>query len=261
MYVFSEEYITKLLQGIFDGSITPYELPTNLYFDIAEYLKKGLYEGFGATLADLVPDSTDYELLAELRENIYMFSAAKTYQETREMTDMLTDGDKVRSFREFKEEASKVFTQYNENYLRTEYNTAIGQAQMASKWQQIERDKDIFPNLRYSTIGDACKICGPLDGFTAPVDDPAWDTITPMNHFECACVLEQHDEDAELTPKEDRDELLDTASGLMQPTFRMNPGKDKVVFDKEHPYFDVAPKDRDFAEMNFGLPIPEDDGE
>jgi hypothetical protein len=37
----------------------------------------------------------------------------------------------------------------------------------------------------------------------------------------------------------------------------MNPGKDGYIFSPDHPYFDVAPKDREFAKENFGLPIPE----
>ena len=41
--------------------------------------------------------------------------------------------------------------------------------------------------------------------------------------------------------------------------FKMNPGKERVVFDKDHPYFDVAKKDVAFAKTNFGLPIPEND--
>jgi hypothetical protein len=41
--------------------------------------------------------------------------------------------------------------------------------------------------------------------------------------------------------------------------FQMNVGKDKVVFQKDHPYFDVAKEDRKLAKENFNLPIPETD--
>jgi len=141
----------------------------------------------------------------------------------------------------------------------TEYSTAEGQAQMASKWQEIERNADLLPILEYSAIGDACAICQPLDGLTAPVDDPIWGTISPLNHFNCECVLIQHEGDKTLTPSSEKDEVYKDVASKMSDMFKMNPGIDRYVFSPDHPYFDVAPKDRDFAKTNFGLPIPKTD--
>ena len=50
--------------------------------------------------------------------------------------------------------------------------------------------------------------------------------------------------------------MSENMQNLFWLIFKMNPGKDKVIFNKEHPYFDVAPKDKDFAKRNFDLPIP-----
>jgi SPP1 gp7 family putative phage head morphogenesis protein len=262
MFKYAAEYIEKLIKGIFDGDITEHDLPTSLYHEIAEYLKAGLYKGYGMTLKESFGTS-DHELLSELRENIYAFSAAKTYQQVRDMTDKLTNSDgEVIPFNEFKEEAGQIFDTYNNDYLKTEYNTAIGQGQMAIKWNEIQANKDILPFLEYSTIGDACDICAPLDGFTAPVDDPAWDTIMPLNHFNCECIVEQLDQEegeSKETPETDRDETLEKVTGRMNDVFKMNPGKDAVIFSPDHPYFTVPKADRDFARANFNLPIPKKD--
>ena len=41
---FSKKEIESLIDGIYAGEITEYELPTNLYFAIADYLKSNLYK-------------------------------------------------------------------------------------------------------------------------------------------------------------------------------------------------------------------------
>lgn len=258
MQGFDDSSIEKLLQGVFDGEITPYDLPEDLYYAIADYLKKGLYKGFGGTLEDFELGSKDFELLVELRENVYMFSAAKTFSQLQEMSEILTRGDEIPGLKEFKEEAGGVFEKYNDVWLETEYNTAIGQAQNAEKWNQIEAEKDVLPVLRYSTAGseNVCEICLPLDGLTAPVDDPVWDAIMPENHFGCLCIVEQLEEGK---TSENKDEIFEQVTEKMDDLFKMNPGKDKVIFSDEHPYFDVDKKDRGFAERNFGLPIPDED--
>jgi SPP1 gp7 family putative phage head morphogenesis protein len=264
MFEYSEEQIQTLLYRIFSGDVTPYDLPASLYYAIADYLKRGLYKGYGGSLNDFDPSTADYALLDELRDNIYMFSAAKTFQQVRDMTDALVDeNDEIRSFSEFKDIAGDIFDQYNENWLEAEYDTAIGQAQNAVRWQEIEKNKDVLPILRYSAVGDdnTCEICAPLDGVTLPVDDDFWNEFMPSNHFRCRCGVEQLDDSAEeeVTGDDEAEELGDKVRQEMAPEFLMNPGKDHVIFNDEHPYFDIAPKDKGFAEENFGLPIPDND--
>jgi len=134
------------------------------------------------------------ELLQQLNTNVYTFGAAKTFQQTKEITSLLVDEDgNVRTSREFNKIARETYDNWNNNWGVTEYNTAIAQADMANKWNVIQNQKDVMPMLRYSAIGDACSICKPLDGITAKVEDPIWNTIYPTNHFNCLCVVLQED--------------------------------------------------------------------
>lgn len=275
MFEFADQYIAALIQGIFDGSITEYELPENLYYAIADYLKSGLYEGFGIDFNKLTKQineeiatgftESDLELLGELRENIYMFSAAKTYQQVKEMTEKLIGEDgKITPFEEFKEAAEEIFDTYNSVYLKTEYDTAIGQAQEAVKWNEFEKQKEVLPYLRYSAVMDAntSEICAPLDGLVAPVDDPIWNSVAPLNHFNCRCLLEAVDKeegDETKTPDDEKEETVKMVEGEMQDVFKMNSGKDGYVFKDDHPYFSVPKEDREFAQNNFDLPIPKKD--
>jgi SPP1 gp7 family putative phage head morphogenesis protein len=254
---YSNDQIEKYIQGIYDGDITQKDIPKDLYLAIADYLKEGLYDGYGMTLAEA--EGPDLDLLILLRDNVYMFSAAKTYVETKEISSLLvSDEGRVLSFKEFKEEALKLYDIYNETYLETEYSTAIGQGYAAQKWNDIEQKKETLPILEYKAISDPCDICEPLDGLTAPVDDPIWDSIAPLNHFNCRCILVQHDDEEKVTPDGEKEELYSNARELMQPTFKSNPGKDGMVFNESHPYFEEASQDK-ASKDNFDLPIPKKD--
>lgn len=251
---YTDKQISKFLDGIYDGSITEFDLPVDYYNAVVDYLKKGLYKGFGSDLSKAT--GKDLELLTELRENIYMFSAAKTYQEVKEISGLLVDEEgNIRSQSEFNKLGRETYDTWNNDYGKTEYNTAVGQGTMAVKWNEIETNKEVLPLLQYSAIGDACDICGPLDGMTASVDDPVWDSVLPLNHFNCLCTVLQLD-DVDHKPTEGNEDLVASVEDKMQPIFVNNAGKTGEVFPKDHPYFD-APKE--LGSVNFNLPIPETD--
>lgn len=255
---YSEEFLSNLLDGIYSGEITQYNIPLSLYEQISSYLKKGLYKGFGGTIADFV--GSKHELLYDLRENVYMFSAAKSYQQVKELQSLMFDENgKIVSQKVFNQLGAKTFEIWNEHWGRSEYGTAQHQALMANQWSYIQETKDLLPYLRYSTIGKACEICSPLDGLTAPVDDKIWRKITPVNHFNCYCLLEQHEPDVKATPEDRKEELYDSTLEKMDEVFKMNAGIDKYVFSPEHPYFVVPKADKEYAKRNFDLPVPKKD--
>ncbi len=256
---YSDSQIEYLLAEIYAGVYGAYNLPEDLYFAIADYLKKALYEGFGSSLSSLPTLSKDYALLNEMRTNIYAFSGAKTYQEVVDMSALLTSDGGVSSFRDFKSKALSVYETYNKNYLETEYNTAIAQAQNANRWLQVEERADVLPYLTYNAVMDAntSEICRSLDGITLPVNDAFWRKFMPPNHFNCRCVVTQTD-DAKVSSKSQVKEARQVET-KMNDLFVANPGMTQIAFSDKHPYFTVAEKDKDYAKRNFNLPIPEKD--
>ena len=254
---YTRKQISNLIESIYDGTVTERELPEGLYLAIAQFFQKGLYDGFGMTLSDAF--GKDYELLAELQENIYLFSSAKTFQQVKEMTGlMISEEGEVKTFANFYNDALQVYETYNKNYALTEYNTCVAQAQNAVKWNEIEKSKKLFPNLRYSAVIDdnTSDICLALDGLVAPVDDEIWNSVYPENHFNCRCLVLQEEADSELTPDDDKASRVAETEDKMQDLFKMNVGKEGYVFKDDHPYFQVEQKDKSFARDNFGLPIP-----
>lgn len=257
----------EVATAVFIGNVTPDKLPIGVYNATAEKLMSGVNKGF----------TGDDLLLKELKANIYMFSAAKTFHQTLEMTEALVDDDgKRRSFIEFKPEVLNIYTKYNgddiegkelNGWLKTEYDTAIGQARMAGKWDDIQKNKSDFPMLMYKTTEgeEVCEICAPLDEIILPADDPFWDDNYPENHFHCNCTVIQMDNDTaeEHGGQDDAEDIKGWVASSQEkknPLFNMNSGKDKVIFKDtgkyKHPYFEVPAQYRELAQNNFNLPLP-----
>lgn len=250
---YSEKDLNDLIKGIFAGTITPSKLPEDLFEAILDILADAVLRGFGGSL-----EIEEAGLNKHFERNIAVFSAAKTHQQVIDMSLKLLDDDggKV-SFSQFKKEASKIFEQYNVNWLETEYATAHNNAFAASQWLEFEKDKDFAPLLRYDTVGDERVRSDheALDGIVRHIDDPFWNTHFPPNDWNCRCDVTAHAEDeVEVTPD-------DGLKGLPDPDelFAFNPAKDKQIFDlHNHPYLKVADRYKVLKEEDFGLDLPED---
>ena len=229
---YSESKINELLQQIYDGVITVESLPVDLYNAVSKYLVSGIGK---------IEGTISKSMVKELTANLEIFSGCKVYHSVRELS-LLKSENEFKSFKEYSAEAEKTFDQYYKQWARTEYDTTIAQAQMVERWEQIMEQAKSLPFLRYSAVIDdvTSDICEPLDGICLPIDDDFWDTNSPLNHFNCRCTLEQLDKfDAILTKQSKADEVSKEMDDRRQPLFNSNPYKDKAIFDKEHPYFDL----------------------
>lgn len=249
--LFTDDEIERVIYGIYSGIITVRSLDFATYQKVARKLSEGVYKGYGIHLDDTLYLSEDYLMLRSLKTNVYIFSAAKQYQQVRHMSSLLTEGDKIRPFSEFKKEATEVFKEYNVHHLTAEYNSAIAQSRSASQWVDIYNNRAVLPYLTYQTVGDGRvrPEHAMLNGITRKIQDPFWDKFMPPNGWNCRCDVSQHEEakETDLTNFKTPDTVPDI--------FQFNAGKEKIVFSKKHPYFKVAPQDKDWAKQNFGLPL------
>ena len=145
----------NILTGIWVGAITVFSLPIILFSDTFEQLQRALFRGFGANLADFPEGSREFILLTKLQENLNFFSAAKTFQNVRDTINFRLDEGQLRPFPEFRQDARKIFDKYNEDWLKTEFDTVVAASQSADQWIDIEADKEILPLLQYVTAVDA----------------------------------------------------------------------------------------------------------
>lgn len=252
LHLFTEAEMDLIILAIYAGTITTHNLDVTTYLKTARKLSEGMFDGYGKNLEQVGYATEDYYMLKALRENIYHFSAAKTYQQTREMSRLLLNKDEVSTFTDFSKKAKTVFLDYNENYLRAEYNCAIAQSRTASQWQEITREVEHLPMLTYHTVGDGRvrPTHETLNNIVRPVNDKFWDKFMPPNGWNCRCTVLQDSD----TPKT-------SLKGFKAPDdvpeiFQFNAGKERIVFSHKHPYFMVRPQDKQFARQNFNMPMP-----
>ena len=253
--IFTEEEMIELIEGVLIGLYTVNNLPVWYYERTAEALFSGVEIGFGSTLVDLEFGGVDYLLLKELQSNIYVFSAAKTYQQVNDISSLLVKySDRPDLFRK---EAVKIFEAYSSpkgiNYLSAEYQTAKASARSARQWIGLTENKDLFPCLQYQTQGDARvrPTHEALDNITRPVNDGFWNNYYPPNGWRCRCYV------IKLDSCDSKSDLKDFSQPKDVPDlFLMNSGKDKIIFSPKHPYFEVSKGDKQLALDNFNLLMP-----
>jgi SPP1 gp7 family putative phage head morphogenesis protein len=254
--ILSEDDYDRIISSIYFGSINRRNLDLVTYLKTAGKLSDGVFKGYGISLSDSITIRKDYEMIKALTDNVYIFSAAKTYQQTKEVVKELTFEGNIVPFSEFKKKAREILSTYNERYLKAEYQAAVSQSKTASQWQQIEQLKGSgLGLLKYQTINDGQvrPEHAALDNIVRPVDDPFWGTFMPPNGWNCRCdVVQLEDKSERLT----NISKLKVTEEMVPAEFRFNAGKEKIVFSPEHPYFTIEPRDKGFARNNFNLPMP-----
>jgi SPP1 gp7 family putative phage head morphogenesis protein len=184
-------------------------------------------------------DTPDEEMLKDLSRNVYQFSAAKNYTQLRQLTQALIGSDgKLRSFAGFKTAAFEINNEHVANWLKAEYDTAVGSAQMARKWSEIQSTKESLPLLRFNAVldGGTTQLCRSLDGVVKPVNDPIWRLYYPPNHFRCRSIVDQLPS-GRITP-----DYEITYPDNMPDMFKTNMAETGAVFPANHPYFIGAPQ-------------------
>ena len=148
----------------------------------------------------------------------------------------LLDGKgQLKSYEQFLRDVAPLTGKYCDQWLNTEYNTAVIRAHRAADWKHFETEKDVYPNLRWmpttSAEPDPVHMKFWSSRLTLPVDDPFWDHHHPGERWGCKCTCEQTDE-----PVNDlgvHDDIPDTASKGLHG----NPGQTGKLFSEDHPYY------------------------
>jgi hypothetical protein len=122
----SENEVNDLLYWIKEGIINLDNFYYPLYSKTAEELTKYLYKGYGNNIDDFQVNSEDYNMLFDLRENLYLFSSAKQYQFLREVINL----------KDFTE-AKSIYLKYYDDYLAIELDSTEQVAINVKYWLKI----------------------------------------------------------------------------------------------------------------------------
>jgi SPP1 gp7 family putative phage head morphogenesis protein len=174
----------------------------------------------------------DAAMVSNLMRNTWMFSAAKNKRQIEDLERALRDKNgKKRDFSEFKRDAESICRKYNEVWMRTESNFTVAASQNAARWCEFEKDRDIFPNLKYQTVGDTSVRYehAVLDGTVKPMNDGFWDKYYPPNGWGCRCEAVQTMEGEGITKGSVNIEI--------PALFKTNLAKKEMIFPETHPYY------------------------
>ena len=123
--------------------------------------------------------------------------------------------------------------------LRTIYHTNLHTAYAAGQWERIQRNKKLFPYLKYipSDAGEPRESHKPFYNMVLPVDDPFWQTHFPPNGWGCRCNVraltrrQAEKEHISESPQLKDVEHINTRTGEVEhypegvdPSFAHNPG-------------------------------------
>lgn len=235
--LFTKEQLTSLLRKYHKGQIKADQIPDELFNATLDKLEEGVLK--------VEYTDRDQDLIDQLKENVSVFSAFKSWRQSGEMLANLLDEDgNKRTFAQFAKEARKIDTEYNRTWLEAEYNMAIRQARTAVQWKDFEAAASVYPNLEYR----ASRSANPRDahkawyGLIKPINDPFWDTAMPPNGWGCKCWVKQSKAKAD-TKKVEVPEAIKGIAG--------NAGKTGQVFSKDHPYMEVPKEEKKIIEKEF----------
>lgn len=227
--LFSAEQVAEFVRNVYKGAYRNGQFDANRVKVYAKYFADSLTEAFGGGLDFESPDA---EMLQMLMDNAFHFSAAKNRSEIDSLSALLRDANgKLRAFKEFKVEASKVVDEYQGAWLRTEYDTAVNSATLAARWGEFEDDDIlVFRTAGDSRVREEHRL---LDGVAKPKTDKFWDIYYPPLSWNCRCTIETT-QSGRVTADE---QIPPTAIDGVPKMFRGNFAKEGVLFPPTHPYY------------------------
>lgn len=223
--------LAKMYQQIWEEK----KQPKNINKPVTTFFAEKLWKAAEAGMA-IDYETVDDKLIKHLKENVYQFAGAKNYSQMKAITEALVNEGKLREFTDFKAAAMSI-TADHMGWLKTEYNTAVAGGQMASKWADIEKNKEILHLLQFDAVIDSqtTELCSGLNGVIRPVDDPFWNTYYPPNHFNCRSTVRQL-----------RTGVVTDLKEIEYPEipamFQTNLAKEGLIFPKNSAYFKDVPK-------------------
>lgn len=178
----------RIAKETYEGKLKKGALDTAYILKTYDELESATQKGYGASFAKI--DKTTglpAQNVVAMQQNIFRFSGAKNATMLAQINELLSKDGKRPSFADFKREVLKLNPTYNQNYLQAEFQTALQAGKLASQWGEYERNKKLFPNLKYKSQEDdrVREEHERLNGIIKPVDDPFWNSYYPPNGWRC----------------------------------------------------------------------------
>lgn len=235
------ELMEAIARDTYNGKLKPGELSKKHVLKTYNELYNAAKKGFGKDFVKVNKATGTPDITAiKMQRNIFRFSQAKDFSMLTQLNKQLVKNGKATTWQEFRKEALKLNGTYNQSYLQAEFQTARQAGHHAVNWAEYQKNKDRYPNLKYTTQGDdrVRDKHAQLNGIIKSVDDPFWDIYYPPNGWRCRCYVEQTTQGAN---------NREVKEGTIADQFKGNVGKSGQVYaenppkgGKPHPYFNLA---------------------
>jgi len=195
------QIMERIIRQIWEEQATEAGFAPELVQAYGQQFSNAVTKGYGKDFFEMDWQTPDYEKLKALHIDAWKFASAKGNEQMQKLSDALRKPDgSMRTFEEFRAE-TVLITGKHLSGLKAEYNTAVASAQMASKWQTIQAQKELYPYLQYIAVEDnhISNTCLNLANQVHHVDSPFWRKWYPPNHYNCRSSVKQ----LRQLPKED----------------------------------------------------------
>ena len=225
----AESIRNKVLKRIYEKFDVKREIEPTLFNQTFNTINHAVDVSFG----EVQFGEPNYEFVQALKRNNAVFAAFKTHRQQNDLAQLLVDEKgSPRSYSDFRKAATPIIGTYNAVWLKTEYNTAVKVARTAAIFADAERDRDLYPNLKWlpSRAVEPRSSHKAYYNMVRAFDDPFWSTQYPGNEWGCQCDIQKTDsaitDSAEKSPTK-----VEGVKGLDK-----NPYHTESIFSGSHPY-------------------------
>ena len=226
-FTFDSHILAEALKNLYKRKYDPKNsIDPLLFSEVARIMGNAVDVGFEN------PD-TESEFIRQLKSSTEVFAAFKVHRMGRDMAaQLLDDKGQLKSYRQFKQDVAPIASHHIDNWLKTEYNTAIRRAHLAADFERYKRDADVLPNLRWepSTSIDRRELHIPFYDRVWAIDDPFWADNFPGSLWNCKCGISQTDD-----PLTDNSDII-TLDVKPHKGLDGNPAVTGQIFSDTHPY-------------------------
>lgn len=236
--IFSPDALSRGLRAIYDEDIdVRTEIERSIFDETLRLFNLATAKGLAESID---PAKITDRFLQELRTNNAVFSAFRTHRMQNDIAQQLIDPKtgQLKSFDRWKLDIKGMTDHYCQQWLQTEYDTAVIRAHQAADWKHFLDEADVFPNIRWMPTTSITP--DPLHQhywetkLTLPVNHPFWDEHRPGDRWNCKCSLQQTDDPVNASG------LSGWTPPLPMPGLDNNPAKNGQLFSDTHPYFTEA---------------------
>ena len=219
-------------------------------------LLSALREGWAARAIEAAWNEPDHLMLSLMEYNLFEFASSKTEARLASLSQLLIDKEKlsIRSFEDFKREATKITDPFNTTWLRTEYNLSVAVGQNSAAFNRALSEQDVIPYVQYQTVGDRNVRSSHelLNNRIFALKDATARNLWPPNGYGCRCEMVQY---PYAVPKEKvssgKSSIHLLGEGFKTSPFNINRGDIRQVFTKKQFYHSIKGLDEKINSMDF----------